>query len=47
MTKYYVTVDQVSINFSINSRNGFNTAMQVAEDLHLSRIFGQAKKVKH
>ena len=46
MTKYFVTVDQASINFPINKMSGLNTALQVAKDLHLSKIFGSADKTK-
>lgn len=46
MTKYFVTVDQASINFPINKMSGLNTALQIAKDLHLSKIFGSVDKTK-
>lgn len=46
MTKYFVTVDQVSINLPINKMGGMNTALQVAKDLKLSKIFGGSDKTK-
>lgn len=39
-TKYFVSVDQVSVNFPVNKMGGLNTALQVAKDLRLSKIFG-------
>ncbi|WP_405076466.1 replication initiation factor domain-containing protein [Ligilactobacillus acidipiscis] len=44
MTKYFVTVDQVSINFPINKMGGLNTALEIDEDLKLSEIFGGSEK---
>lgn len=45
-TKYFVSVDQVSINFPVNKMGGLNTALQVAKDLRLSKIFGGSDKAR-
>ena len=39
MTEYFVTVDQVSINFPINKMGGMNTALQLDKELKLPKIF--------
>ncbi|MCP9330318.1 replication initiation factor domain-containing protein [Lactobacillus kefiranofaciens subsp. kefirgranum] len=46
MTEYFVTVDQVSINFPINKMGGMNTALQLDKELKLSKIFGDSNKSK-
>lgn len=46
MTKYFITVDQVSINIPINKMGGMNTALQLDKELKLSEIFGGSDKAK-
>lgn len=46
MTKYFITVDQVSINIPINMMGGMNTALQLDKELKLSEIFGGSDKAK-
>ena len=46
MTKYFITVDQVSINIPINMMGGMNTALQLDKELKLSEIFGGSDKPK-
>lgn len=46
MTKVYVTVDQVSINFPVGEMGSLNTALKIVEDLHLNEIFGGSDKAK-
>lgn len=46
MTKYFVTVDQVSINIPINKMGGMITALQLDKELKLSKIFGGSDKAK-
>lgn len=46
MTKYFVTVDQVSINIPINKMGGTNTALKIDKELKLSEIFGGFDKAK-
>lgn len=46
MTKYFVTVDQASINLPINKMGGMNTALQLDKELKLSEIFGGSDKAK-
>lgn len=44
MDKYFVTVDQVSINFPVNAMGGTNTALVISKELHLPEIFGESEK---
>lgn len=46
MAKYYVTVDQASINFPINKMGGLNTALKIEKKLHLAEILGGSDKAK-
>lgn len=46
MTKYFVTVDQVSINIPINKMGGMITALQLDKELKLSKVFGGSDKAK-
>lgn len=46
MAKYYVTVDQASINFPIGKMGGLNTALQIEKELHLAEILGGSDKAK-
>ncbi|MBD5429852.1 replication initiation factor domain-containing protein [Lactobacillus sp.] len=46
MAQYYVTVDQVSINFPIGKMGGLNTALEIEKELHLAEILGGSDKAK-
>lgn len=46
MAKYYVTVDQASINFPIGKMGGLNTALKIEKELHLAEILSGSDKAK-